>query len=209
MEGKKNGGVTNGQSSGDTYTSTFRRSDVTQQPGLNILNQVTNLSQLSAYNTSFDPGLYVSSSSETHQHQADDVISAFSGLVVQSSSCDNASASVATTTTANGFNERRVSPPLHIPMQAQKAAQSNHNSPTVSPPPSSVMMKQQMPVVSHHQSQQISYQNASHHAQPMQQKPIQNGRVPATKHDNRKLFVGGLPNEGKFEWRSTFSFQIP
>jgi hypothetical protein len=32
----------------------------------------------------------------------------------------------------------------------------------------------------------------------LQQVPKQNqlGRVPATKHDNRKLFVGGLPNEG-------------
>ena len=44
----------------------------------------------------------------------------------------------------------------------------------------------------HHQSQ-MPY----HHVQPLQPKPMQNGRVPATKHDNRKLFVGGLPNEGK------------
>ena len=29
------------------------------------------------------------------------------------------------------------------------------------------------------------------------------GRIPANKHDNRKLFVGGLPNEGSF-WLHLF-----
>jgi len=28
------------------------------------------------------------------------------------------------------------------------------------------------------------------------------GRIPANKHDNRKLFVGGLPNEGQWFYRS-------
>lgn len=203
------GGVSkNGQSSADADPSTFRSNgDVNQPANLNILNQANNISQLSVNNTSFDPSQLVANNSDAQQ--ADGVITAFSGLVVQSSNVDNGSAAaVALTTSMNGTNNLRVSPtlqqnhvvPLQIPQQQlvqtnhQTLVQSNNNNnispPTVSPPPNASVMVQQQQVTHHHQSQMPYH----HHVQP---KHMQNGRVPATKHDNRKLFVGGLPNEGK------------
>eukprot|EP00986_Skeletonema_menzelii_P012254 scaffold6677_cov155-Skeletonema_menzelii.AAC.23 len=201
------GGVSkNGQSSADADPSTFRSNgDVNQPANLNILNQANNISQLSVNNTSFDPSQLVANNSDAQQ--ADGVITAFSGLVVQSSNVDNGSAAaVALTTSMNGTNNLRVSPtlqqnhvvPLQIPQQQlvqtnhQTLVQSNNNNnispPTVSPPPNASVMVQQQQVTHHHQSQMPYH----HHVQP---KHMQNGRVPATKHDNRKLFVGGLPNE--------------
>jgi hypothetical protein len=56
------------------------------------------------------------------------------------------------------------------------------------------MVHQQHPVTFHSSSSNNVNQPPHSYLQP---KPIQNGRIPATKHDNRKLFVGGLPNEGK------------
>ena len=176
--------------------------DVNQPANLNILNQANNISQLSVNNTSFDPNLLVASSSEMTQ-QADGVITAFSGLVVQGSNGDNGSAAAAavgstTSMNVNGSNNLlRVSPTLqqpHVVQTNQTLVQSSSNisPPTVSPPPNASVMVQQPQVTHHHQSQ-MTY----HHVQPLQPKPMQNGRVPATKHDNRKLFVGGLPNEGK------------
>ena len=177
--------------------------DVNQPANLNILNQANNISQLSVNDTSFDPNLLVANSSEMTQ-QADGVITAFSGLVVQGSNGDNGSAvaaAVGSTTSMNGSNNLlRVSPTLqqpHVVLQTanQTLVQSNSSNispPTVSPPPNASVMVQQPQVTHHHQSQ-MPY----HHVQPLQPKPMQNGRVPATKHDNRKLFVGGLPNEGK------------
>ena len=175
--------------------------DVNQPANLNILNQANNISQLSVNNTSFDPNLLVASSSEVNQ--ADGVITAFSGLVVQGSNGDNgsaAAAAVGSTTSMNGSNNLlRVSPTLqqqHVVQTNQilvQSSNSNISPPTVSPPPNASVMVQQQQQVTHHHQSQMPY----HHVQPLQPKPMQNGRVPATKHDNRKLFVGGLPNEGK------------
>jgi hypothetical protein len=188
----KNGGVFGAQSSVDPSTFIDDGDDV-HHPNLNILNQASNISQLSVNNTSFDPSQLMSNSSEGHMQQADGVIAAFSGLVVHSSN-DSGSAAVVTTT-SNGMKNLRVSPPLqqqHMAMPVQQLVQTTQSIPIVSPPPVSVMV-QQVPVVTHHQSQ-MQYQSTSHHVQP---KIMQNGRVPATKHDNRKLFVGGLPNDGE------------
>ncbi len=203
LDSKTFGGVTkNGQSSAAGVLKVDGSAvDVNQhQPAnLNILNQANNISQLSVNNTSFDPNLLVANSSETHQ--ADGVITAFSGLVVQGSNGDNgsAAAAVGSTTSMNGSNNLlRVSPTLQQPRVVQTnqtlvvQSSSNISPPTVSPPPNASVMVQQPQVTHHHQSQ-MTY----HHVQPLQPKPMQNGRVPATKHDNRKLFVGGLPNEGK------------
>lgn len=202
----KNGGDFSAQSSVDpsTFINDGDGDDI-NQPNLNILNQASNISQLSANNTSFDPSQLVVNSNEgqmSHQQQADGVITAFSGLVVQSSNDNGSSAAVVTTTTTNGMNNLRVSPPplqqQHMPMQVQQLVQTTTQTvPIVSPPSGSVLVQQAMPVVTHHQSQMSYQNNTSHHVQPLQPKPMQNGRVPATKHDNRKLFVGGLPNEGE------------
>jgi hypothetical protein len=201
----KNGGDFSAQSSVDpsTFINDGDGDDI-NQPNLNILNQASNISQLSANNTSFDPSQLVVNSNEgqmSHQQQADGVITAFSGLVVQSSN-DNGSSAAVVTTTTNGMNNLRVSPPplqpQHMPMQVQQLVQTTTQTvPIVSPPSGSVLVQQAMPVVTHHQSQMSYQNNTSHHVQPLQPKPMQNGRVPATKHDNRKLFVGGLPNEGE------------
>jgi len=197
-----------GQSTYAAHPSTFRTGgvNVNQLPTLNILNQANSISQLSANNTSFDPNQLVVSS-ETQQ--VDGVITAFSGLVVQNSSGDSGSAAAAAvisaTSSMNGANSLRISPTLQqqqqhgVPLQVQQqlvqsnqtTGQSSNNTrtSTVSPPNVSVMAQQQE--THHHHQSQMSY----HHLQPLQTKPMQNGRVPATKHDNRKLFVGGLPNE--------------
>ena len=195
-------GVTkNGQSSAGVLKVDGSAGDVNQPANLNILNQANNISQLSVNNTSFDPNLLVASSSEMQQ-QADGVITAFSGLVVQGSNGDNgsaAAAAVGSTTSMNGSsNLLRVSPTLqqqHVVQTNQTLVQSSSNisPPTVSPPPNASVMVQPQQQVTHHHQSQMTY----HHVQPLQPKPMQNGRVPATKHDNRKLFVGGLPNEGK------------
>ncbi len=197
----------NGQSS-SAGPSTFHTGGVNQRPALNILNQANNISQLSATNTSFDPSQLVVSS---EVQQADGVITAFSGLVVQNSSGDSGSAAgvISATSSMKGPATLRVSPTLqqqqqhHVALQVQpQLVQSNQtivhqsSSPptTVSPPPIAVMAQHQQQVThQHHRQAQMTY----HHVQPLQPKPMQNGRVPATKHDNRKLFVGGLPNEGK------------
>lgn len=196
----------NGQSdSPSADPSTFRTGGgVNQLPTLNILNQANSISQLSANNTSFDPSQLALSS---EAQQADGVITAFSGLVVQNSSGDSGSATggVSATSSMKGANSLSVSPTLqqqHVPLQVhhpqlvqihQMSALSSSPPPTtVSPPPNVSAMAQKQQVTHHHQSQ-MTYR----HAQPLQPKSMQNGRVPATKHDNRKLFVGGLPNEGK------------
>lgn len=198
----------NGQSTASSADpSTFRTGSVNQLPALNILNQANSISQLSANNTSFDPSQLVASS---EAQQAEGVITAFSGLVVQNSSGDSGSSAagvmLSSTSSMKGPNSLRVSPTLHQQQQQQHVSlqvqsqlvQSNQtivqsSSPptTVSPPPIAMMAQQQQ--VTHHHQSQMTY----HHVQPLQPKPMQNGRVPATKHDNRKLFVGGLPNEGK------------
>ncbi len=197
-----------GQSTYADDPSLFRTAgvNVNQLPTLNILNQANSISQLSANNTSFDPNQLVVSS---EAQQVDGVITAFSGLVVQNSSVDSGSAAaavVSATSSMKGANSLRISPTLQqqqqgVPLQVQQqlvqsnqtTGQSSNNTrtPTVSPLPNASVMAQQQ-VTNHHQSQ-----TPYHHVQPLQTKPMQNGRVPATKHDNRKLFVGGLPNEGK------------
>ena len=198
-----------GQSTYADDPSTFRTAgvNVNQLPTLNILNQANSISQLSANNTSFDPNQLVVSSEAQH---VDGVITAFSGLVVQNRSVDSGSAAaavVSATSSMNGANSLRISPTLQqqqqhgVPLQVQQqlvqsnqtTGQNSNNTrtSTVSPPNVSVMAQQQE--THHHHQSQMSY----HHLQPVQTKPMQNGRVPATKHDNRKLFVGGLPNEGK------------
>jgi len=208
LDGTRSAAVSSksGQSSAAVANpSTFRTGDVNQPPNLNILNQANSISQLSANNTSFDPTQLVGSS-----EQADGVITAFSGLMVQNSTGDNGSAAaavVSTTSTMNGTNNLRVSPSLqqqqhHVPLQIQQqqlVQTTNQNTsvpPTVSPAPPNAAAVMVPTVVTHHHPSQMPYQNATHHhVQPLQPKPMQNGRVPATKHDNRKLFVGGLPNE--------------
>jgi len=197
----------NGQSTASSADpSTFRTGSVNQLPALNILNQANSISQLSANNTSFDPSQLVANS---EAQQAEGVITAFSGLVVQNSSGDSGSSAagvmLSSTSSMKGPNSLRVSPTLHqhqqqhVPLQVQsQLVQSNQtivqsSSPptTVSPPPIAMMAQQQQVTHHHHHQSQMTY----HHVQPLQPKPMQNGRVPATKHDNRKLFVGGLPNE--------------
>ena len=65
-----------------------------------------------------------------------------------------------------------------------------------------ILQQPQQRVVQHHQMQ-TPQQNHSQQLQLQQsmsyksQSTNMNGRVPATKRDGRKLFVGGLPNEGK------------
>lgn len=89
-------------------------------------------------------------------------------------------------------------------------------------PPTTHVVQQQQPTM-HHSYQQIQIQQSIHHSQQhamqMQQQPIytenkdyiysdkktlMNGRVPATRRDGRKLFVGGLPNEGKIGHRAMY-----
>lgn len=201
----RNGGVISAraraQSSADP--STFY-GDV-NQPNLNILNQARTISQLSANNTSFDPN-----SNEAQmlpqQHQADGMITAFSALAVQSIDGDNGSAKAVRRPSSTRTINLSVSPPLqrqhmmHMQVHQQQLFQTNQqtgqsNNTPPHPHPASVMVQQGMPVVTH--QSQMPHQSTSHHhvQQPLQPKPMQNGRVPATKHDNRKLFVGGLPNE--------------
>lgn len=187
----------NGQAtSSSANPSTFRTGGVSQLPSLNILNQANSISQLSANNTSFDPTQLVVSS---EAQKADGVIAAFSGLVVQNSSGDSVSATGHSLSVSPTLQQQQQ----HVPLQQvqpqlvqihQTSATSSSPPTTVSPPPN-VSHGQKQVTHHHHYQSQMTY----HHVQPLQPKPMQNGRVPATKHDNRKLFVGGLPNEGKFD----------
>jgi hypothetical protein len=92
------------------------------------------------------------------------------------------------TSSSNAHAPMAVSPPPAVMVQqvttAAAAAAPHHQH----------MVHQQHPVTFHSSSSNNVNQQPHSYLQP---KPIQNGRIPATKHDNRKLFVGGLPNEGK------------
>lgn len=210
------------------------------QSNLNILNQASNISQLSAYNTSFDPAHQLNINEASQEEGS--VLTAFSGLAVHTTNASNHTGREEiirrrpSSSSSNGppmTSQYRLasSPPLppqhQVFVQSTAAMQSpattiattssNAHAPTaVSPPPAVMVHTQQVtaaaaaaPHHQHmvHQQHPVTFHSSSSNVnQPphsyLQPKPIQNGRIPATKHDNRKLFVGGLPNEGK---RSQYS----
>jgi hypothetical protein len=174
------------------------------QSNLNILNQASNISQLSANNTSFDPAHQLAgggtvSINETSQQEEGSVLTAFSGLAVHTTNASNhhmqSPATTIATNSSNAHAPTAVSPPPAVMVQQVTTA-------AAAAPHHQHMVHQQHPVTFHSSSSNNVNQPPHSYLQP---KPIQNGRIPATKHDNRKLFVGGLPNEGN---GSRFSFSI-
>lgn len=204
-----------------------------QSTNLNILNQASSISQLSANNTSFDPAHQLNINEASQEEGS--VLTAFSGLAVHTTSASNHTGGEEiirrrpSSSSSNGppvTSQYRLASSPPLPPQHQVFVQttamsspattiatnsSNAHAPTaVSPPPAVMfqqattaaaatphhqhMVHQQHPVTFHSSSSSNVNQPPHSYLQP---KPIQNGRIPATKHDNRKLFVGGLPNEGK------------
>lgn len=206
------------------------------QSPLNILNQASNISQLSANNMSFDPAHQLNINEASQEEGS--VLTAFSGLAVHTTNASNHTAGGKeiirrrpSSSSSNGppmtSSQYRLASSPPLPPQQQVFVQttatpspattiatnsSNAHAPTaVSPPPAMMVHAQQVtsaaaaaPHHQHmvHQQHPVTFHSSSSNMnQPthsyLQPKPIQNGRIPATKHDNRKLFVGGLPNEGK------------
>ena len=203
-----------------------------QSTNLNILNQASNISQLSANNMSFDPAHQLNINEASQEEGS--VLTAFSGLAVHTTNASKHTGGEEiiqrrpSSSSSNGppmTSQYRLASSPPLPPQHQVFVQttamsspattiattnSNARAPTaVSPPPAVMvqqattaaaaaphhqhMVHQQHPVTFHSSSSNVNQPPHSY----LQPKPIQNGRIPATKHDNRKLFVGGLPNEGK------------
>lgn len=193
-------GVTGAQSSADDqFTTNMNGHRHDNQPNLNILNQASNISELSASHSIFDPtqNAVNHETRQMTQQVVEGVLNSFSGLVLQDNN-NNGSAAVGSTTSPKMIPLQQPQQ-QHMPIQVvQQLFQTNPTALTpVSPAHAAhgAVTVQQVPTLIHHA---LSHPNQTHHVQTLQPKTsIQNGRVPATKHDNRKLFVGGLPNEGE------------
>ena len=221
------------------------------KPILNILNQASNVTQLNANNTSFDPSQVVMAGQAAaatiilaDPHQQQSMIPSF---LIQQPSISNNSSSQPLPSALVMHNHQL---PSQIPTQPAPVAHVHHQRPiqqqqqpavqsvadaalfgqnnAASLAQNSVVatssigggmppqpMQQMQQVVPQMQQQQPSqpqpimqhpqpggYQeNADYNVYSDSNKAFMNGRVPATRRDGRKLFVGGLPNGGTYKKR--------
>lgn len=221
-------------------------------PGMNILNQASNVTQLNANNTSFDPSQGVgrdgatadlqpqlmmvpsflvpppatatvantlpqpssasvllhtqqqqqrqSSSPQRQQQQQQTVVqpsslraALFPQGVTSSLTLAQTQNSLATSSSLSSVAASvggGVSPAPQMPQgapQVQTQLQQARSSPSY----------QVQPVLQHSQQQlqkQLGYDKKEYYSED--KRSLSSGRVPATRRDGRKLFVGGLPNGG-------------
>jgi len=135
---------------------------------------------------SSQPIQYVTANSQTstttHQFQQLDLNN---NIQAQAVSVSTMGDSLTTTSTANSSS---------LANAVMTIQQSQQQQPQILQPQQRVVHHHQMQTPQQNHNQQLQLQ------QSMSYKPQStnmNGRVPATKRDGRKLFVGGLPNEGK------------
>jgi len=195
---------------------------------MNILNQASNITQLNANKTSFDP---------TQVGQLDAAAGAVpvSQPAVPSFLIQPSPSNVSSVMPPQPSAAMQSQIPAQIPSQQQQQQQADvqqpiQQQPTQSAtadaaifqrnaalaksssvpassngaaavvgalPPSQPVQIQQQPLQAQHIPQQLQqpvYQEKKEYMYS-DKKTLMNGRVPATRRDGRKLFVGGLPNE--------------
>ena len=205
-EGGYGAGESGGGGSGDASNN---------QPNLNILHLANGISQFKIDNDTFNP-------KELDRHHLDDgevepqpMLPSFlihghhvgSGNTLSSPlAYSNLPPSGLTTP-----NQQHRSASALAPPSLQQQAQLSHSEQRHSMGDSlflqghSLLDNAAAPQQQHQQLQMQQLQQLQHQLQLLQQHELQesgkklvpSGRIPATKHDNRKLFVGGLPNDGK------------
>jgi hypothetical protein len=185
----------NSNGSGSSGDSVVPATAPTDKPGLNILNQASDIT-LNANNSSFDPAQVpvaatVVADPQPRPHaSASEAMGTFASALAQTS----------TVSSSSSMGGGGVSPPPHAGVVERPAASSQRR-----PPPASSFQTQR--ITQHHQQDpqlpQLGegYPGKREHHHNLytgndKKTSLMDGRVPATKRDGRKLFVGGLPNGG-------------
>jgi len=138
---------------------------------------------------SSQPIQYITANSQTstttHQFQQLDLNNNNTSQAVSVSTMGD---SLTTTSTANSSSLANAVMTIQQSQQQQQPQLLQHQ-------PQQRVVHHQMQTPQQNHSQQLQIQQLQQQYKP--QNTNMNGRVPATKRDGRKLFVGGLPNEGE------------
>lgn len=157
--------LTSGDSNGSRSSSDADTAN--DKPSLNILNQASNIT-LNANNISFDPS------------QIPGANNYIAGSHQQQNSTPSRGGGTAPSLAHNSVQNSTVSSRPHSVLMEHKVAPSQMRpNPSYFQPQRPIQHQQQ----DQHREQQIHKKTT-----------LMDGRVPATRRDGRKLFVGGLPN---------------